>query len=116
MKIPFWNVISYAKFAQLSWKIKLFYGCERYYFWFLWDKKCIMNIGFKVSSKNGKMAKNQKWQNCIFCHFFVLFFVSMGQNLLGKTIKSRKDHFKEPFLTSEKKLNIENMKVRIGLI
>ena len=46
----------------------------------------------------------------------VLFFDSMGQNLLGKIIKSWKDHFKEPFLTSEKKWNIENMKVRIGLI
>ena len=32
----------------------------------------------------------------------VLFLVSMGQNLLGKTIKSRTDHLKEPFLTSEK--------------
>ena len=40
----------------------------------------------------------------------------MGQNLLGKTIKSRTDHLKEPFLTSEKKWNIENMNVRIGLI
>ena len=36
----------------------------------------------------------------------VLFLGSMGQNLLGKTIKSRKDHFKEPFWTSEKKWNL----------
>ena len=40
----------------------------------------------------------------------------MGQNLLGKTIKSRTDQLKEPFFTSEKKLNIENMNVKIGLI
>ena len=46
----------------------------------------------------------------------VLFFISMGHNLLGKIIKSRKDHFKEPTLTSEKTWNIENMKVKIGLI
>ena len=46
----------------------------------------------------------------------VLFLDSMGQNLLGKIIKSGKDHFKDPFLTSEKKCNFENMKVRIGLI
>ena len=40
----------------------------------------------------------------------------MGQNLLGKTIKSRTDHLKELFFTSEKKWNFENMNVRIGLI
>ena len=44
------------------------------------------------------------------------FLVSMGQNLLEKIITSVKDRFKDPLLTSEKKCNFENMKVRIGLI
>jgi len=45
-----------------------------------------------------------------------IFLDSMGQNLSGKIIKSGKDQFKDPFLTSEKNFNFENMKVRIGLI
>jgi len=43
-------------------------------------------------------------------------FYFYGTKSLSKTIKSRKDNFKEPFLTSEKKFNFENMNVRIGLI
>ena len=49
------------------------------------------------NSASGKMS--------IFIALKVLFLVSMGQNLLGKTIKSRTDHLKEPFLTSDKKIS-----------
>ena len=40
----------------------------------------------------------------------------MVHKLYAKTIKSTKDRLKEHFLTSEKKLNIENVKVKICLI
>ena len=33
-------------------------------------KKCIINIGFKVSSKNKKMAKNSKMEKLNFLPFF----------------------------------------------
>ena len=61
-----------------------------------------------IESKNSTL---QSHKNAIFG-----FYMKKLQNLLGKTIKSRKDHLKEPFLSSEKKWNIENMKAKIGLI
>ena len=49
-----------------------FYGTKSLWKNYNIGKKCIINIGFKVSSKNRKMAKNSKMAKLNFCHF--LFF------------------------------------------
>ena len=44
-----------------------FYGTKSLRKNYYMDKKCIINIGFKVFSKTEKWKKIQKWQNLIFC-------------------------------------------------
>ena len=50
-------------FMALKGTIFGFYGTKSLRKNYNIGKKCIINIGFKVSSKNEKMAKNSKWQN-----------------------------------------------------
>ena len=57
-------------FIALKGTIFGFYGTKSLRKNYNIGKKCIINIGFKVSSKNEKMAKNSKMAKLNFLPFF----------------------------------------------